>query len=113
MNNEAWTAEIVGLVAAIVVAVLVRIINMYFPDVKDQLKHTSKHAKNSYDGTMTIIETGTKKTYSLNLDIDPDEMDDMEMVRFKVQHPIKSDEPIELEEELDTEEYDEPTDSEE
>jgi hypothetical protein len=41
-----------------------------------------------YDGTVDITETADKKSYSLNLNTDPDELDAKDEITFKV-NPVK------------------------
>lgn len=38
----------------------------------------------NYDGTMDIIETDNKKTFSMNLEGDPNDLDQKDSVTFKV-----------------------------
>ena len=46
--------------------------------------------KFKYDGTMDVTETEDKKTYSLNLEIDPDELEGKREIRFKVNRQKES-----------------------
>lgn len=49
-----------------------------------------ENSEAKYDGSVDIIETANKKTYSLNLNDDPEKIDKNKELRLKVNSPMKT-----------------------
>jgi hypothetical protein len=73
------TPEVVGIITTVVVGIIIRLIDHYVPSLRGRIV---------YDGTVRVVETPDKKTYSIDLgDQDPEQvMEGKDEVHLKVEH---------------------------
>lgn len=77
-------AQIWGLPNAEQVVGSIVAVNTFLGVIVSIAAHRYNNSPEKFDGSIDIIDTGEKKVYSLNLDGDPDELDQRDEVIFKI-----------------------------